>query len=547
MHSIEVVLAMLLAVLLSGYLVRVLPFSLPLPLVQIALGATIAGVFNHGVVLDPGIFFLLFLPPLLFLDGWRIPKSGLLRDRAVILELALGLVVFTVIGAGFLIHWLIPAMPLAVAFALAAIVSPTDPIAVSSIAARVPIPKRIMHILEGESLLNDASGLVCFRFAVAAAMTGSFSLASASITFLWVALAGLAIGVGFTFAISSAQTWLSRHFGEESGSPILLSLLTPFGAYLLAEHLQASGILAAVAAGITMSYVELSGRALATTRVQRTAVWDTVQFTLNGIIFVLLGEQLPGILRGAIASVHESGHHNPWWLLVYALTISAGLGLLRFVWVWASLRWSLFRAQRRGEPAIKPNWRLVVAVSLAGVRGAITLAGVLTLPLLLPDGSVFPARDLAIFLAAAVILISLVVASLALPRILTGLELPAEPAERLAEEHARLAAARKAVAAIEKAQHDLPVDPAEVEIYTSAAMRVLALYQNRLTSDADAGASGVDATELRKADKAERALRLAALQAERAEIFNLARHHHLPDEISRKLVRELDLMESRYR
>src|SRR5690606_7549773 len=171
MHSIEVVLVMLLSVVVSGYLARLIPGSIPLPLVQIGFGAVIAGVFNHGVTLEPELFFLLFLPPLLFLDGWRVPKIGLLHDRGTILELAFGLVVFTVVGAGFLIHWLIPSIPLPVAFALAAIVSPTDPVAVSSIAAKVPIPKRMMHILEGESLLNDASGLVCFRFAVAAALT----------------------------------------------------------------------------------------------------------------------------------------------------------------------------------------------------------------------------------------------------------------------------------------------------------------------------------------------------------------------------------------
>lgn len=542
MHSIEVVLAMILAVLVSGHVVRALPIALPLPLVQIALGAVISGVFDQGVRLDPQVFFLLFLPPLLFLDGWRIPKNGLFRDRGVILELALGLVIFTVIGAGFLIHWLIPSMPLAVAFALAAIISPTDPVAVSSIAARAPIPKRVMHILEGESLLNDASGLVCFRFAVAAAMTGSFSLASASVTFLWVALAGLAIGVGVTLGVSRGQTWLSRRFGEESGSSILISLLIPFGAYLLAEHLQASGILAAVAAGVTMSYVELSGRALPTTRVQRAAVWDTVQFTLNGIMFVLLGEQLPGILDAAAATVAESGHRNPWWLAVYALAISAGLAVLRFTWVWTSLRLSLFNARRRGEPMDKPHWRLVAAMSLAGVRGAITLAGVLTLPLLLPDGTDFPARDLAIFLAAAVILLSLLVASVALPRILRGLEAPAESAEYREEDLARRQAARMAVAAIEKAQRDLPAEAAET--YTSAAVRVLALYQNRLD---DGGSSGLGAAQLRKADAAERVLRLAGLQAERETIFDLARHHRISDEISRKLVREIDLIEARYR
>src|SRR6218665_2287677 len=194
MHTIEVVLAMLVAVVASGYLVRILPFSLPLPLVQIGLGALIAGVFNRGHALEPDMFFLLFLPPLLFLDGWRIPKQGLFRDKGAILELAFGLVVFTVVGAGLMIHWMIPSMPMAVAFALAAIVSPTDPVAVGAIASRVPIPKRLMHILEGESLLNDASGLVCFRFAGAAAVTGAFSITSAALTFVWLAAGGIAAG-----------------------------------------------------------------------------------------------------------------------------------------------------------------------------------------------------------------------------------------------------------------------------------------------------------------------------------------------------------------
>lgn len=545
MNSIELVLVMLLAVLASGYLVRVLPFSLPLPLVQIATGAAISGVLKHGVALDPDVFFLLFLPPLLFLDGWRIPKDGLLRDRTVILELALGLVVFTVVGAGFLIHGLVPAMPLAVAFALAAIVSPTDPVAVSSITARVPIPKRLMHILEGESLLNDASGLVCFRFAVAATVTGSFSLSSASLSFLWVALAGVGIGVLFTLAVSLMQRWLSRQFGEESGSPILLSLLIPFGAYLLAEKMAASGILAAVAAGITTSYVELGGRVLATTRLQRAAVWNTVQFALNGIMFVLLGEQLPGILHDAAVSVEQSGHLNPWWLAVYALAINFGLGLLRFVWVWVSVRWTLLRARHRGERMSKPHWRIILAMSLAGVRGAITLAGVMTLPLLMPDGSAFPARDLTIFLATAVILLSLLAASFGLPPLLKGLELPGEPTVQREEDQARHAAATVAIAAVEKTRHALAqkATAADADIYSNAATRVLAFYQSRLDSEITDG----DATQLRKADEAERALRLAALQAERAEIFNLTRQHGISDETSRKLIRELDLAEARYR
>jgi CPA1 family monovalent cation:H+ antiporter len=535
---------MLLAVLASSYLVRVLPFALPLPLVQIALGAVIAGSFNHGVELDPAIFFLLFLPPLLFLDGWRIPKDGLFRDKATILELALGLVVLTVVGAGFLIHWLIPAMPLAVAFALAAIISPTDPIAVSAIAARAPIPRRLMHILEGESLLNDASGLVCFRFAVAAAMTGGFSLVNAALTFLWLALAGLAIGVGFTLGVSFAQVWLSRRFGQDVGAPILMSLLIPFGAYLIAEYVEASGILAAVAAGITMSYVELSGRAQASTRMQRTAVWDMLQFTLNGIMFVLLGEQLPNILQRAVLAVEQSDHPSPWWLLVYTLVITLVLAGLRYAWVWTSLRLTALRARYRGEQHTDPNQRLIIATSLAGVRGAITLAGVLTLPLLLPDGTPFPARDLVIFLAAAVILLSLLIASIALPRILKGLEVPAEPARQREEDRARCEAADAAIAAIEKARHDLPDQAADAEVYAAAAARLIDLYQRRVGSGV---LSDVEAEELHKAEQAERTLRLVGLRAERERIFNLARTSQISDETSRKLVREIDLMESRYR
>ncbi|WP_282263935.1 Na+/H+ antiporter [Stenotrophomonas sp. PS02301] len=521
MHTIEVVLAMLVAVVASGYLVRVLPLSLPLPLVQIGLGAVIAGVFNRGHALEPEMFFLLFLPPLLFLDGWRIPKQGLFRDKGVILELAFGLVVFTVIGAGFLIHWMIPVMPLAVAFALAAIISPTDPVAVSSIASRAPIPKRLMHILEGESLLNDASGLVCFRFAVAAVMTGSFSLATASLTFLWVAVAGLAIGVAVTLGVSTFQRWLWRRFGEEPGAALLVNLLIPFAAYLLAEEFNASGILSAVAAGITMSYVELSGRVSGSMRVQRAAVWNMLQFSFNGIMFVLLGEQLPGIVERAIKTVSESGHHSAWWLLVYVVVINLALVLLRLAWVWLSLRWSLLRARHRGEARQGTSWRIVVATSVAGVRGAITLA-------------------------AAVILISLVGASIALPRLLKGLELPADSGERKEEDLARKLAAKAALAGVERTRQQLVQNQTteNVQLYNDAASRVSLLYQRNLEKDAGPDA---DPDKVKRMEQGYRQLRTAGLTAEREELFRLTRRGKISDEISRRLIRNLDLLETRQR
>ena len=544
METISLVLSMLAAVVVSAVLVRSIPLAIPTPLVQIGLGAAIASVSHREGQLDPEIFFLLFLPPLLFLDGWRISKEGLLRDRAMILELALGLVIGTVVCMGFFFHWLIPAMPLPVAFALAAVVSPTDPVAVSAITARAPMPRRIMHVLEGESLLNDASGLVCFRFAVAAVLTGTFSAPEATLTFIQLAVVGVVAGTGLTYVAMRLKHWVSRRLGEEAGSQVLISLLIPFGAYELAEHLGGSGILAAVAAGITMSYMELSGRALATTRMQRAAVWDTVQFALNGVMFVLLGEQLPGILGRAIDVVQQSDQLNPWWLAVYALATNIGLACLRFGWVWISFRLTSSLATLRGEtPAEKPTLRLIAAMSVAGARGAITLAGVLSLPLVLADGTAFPTRDLAIFLAASVIIGSLAVATLTLPSLLQGLVPPSDPARETEIDRARNAAAKAAIAAIEAALHAMGSGKSDADLYAEAASRVMDLYRRRMEGQT----ASDNAIRIRRCDDIERDLRLAALRAERDVLFALARAHSVSDRSCRKLVREIDLQEERLR
>ncbi len=541
MALVETILLLLLAVVVSGWLARITRIALPL--VQIALGAVIVLITGESVTLDPALFFLLFLPPLLFLDGWRIPKEDLLRDRAIILELALGLVVFTVVGVGLLIHWLIPAMPMPVAFALAAILSPTDPIAVSAIAARAPIPKRMMHILEGESLLNDASGLVCMRFAVAAAVTGLFSVTDALATFAWVALAGIGVGVGLTAAISLIKQFVSKKLGEDVGAQIIISLLMPFAAYLVAEHLHASGILAAVAAGVTMSFTERSGRALAQTRIRRTAVWDTVQFAANGVIFVLLGEQMPAILAGAKTVVVTTSHHEVWWLAIYVLVIFAALAAMRFAWVWVSLKLTLYKARRQGSTGPKISWQLVLAISLAGVRGAITLAGILTLPLVLSDGSPFPARDLAIFLATGVIVVSLVTATVLLPRVLNGLKLPPEPSHQQEEDLSRVAAAAAAIRAIENAQHAMAEGKTDPDLYAETASRLMEVYRRRI--DLRSNHEGSPA-QTPRADDVERELRLVGLAAERDEVMRLARARKVEEVTARRLVREIDLQEIRY-
>ncbi len=548
MESVSVVLFLLLAVVVSGAVSRMLPWSVPTPLVQILLGCVIGLSTSYSVSLDPELFLLLFLPPLLFLDGWRIPKDELFKDVSTVVELALGLVLTTVIGMGLFIHWMIPAMPLAVAFALAAVVSPTDPIAVSAIAARVPIPKRMMHILEGESLLNDASGLVCLRFAVAAALTGTFSAGGAALNFLWVAGAGLAIGVAVTIVVSRAKAWVTRRWGEDTGSQILVSLLIPFGSYMLAEHFHASGILAAVSAGVTMTFAEISREAMAVTRMRRNSVWDTIQFTLNGIIFVLLGEQLPAILAGAKRTVAVTGHTQPGWLALYVVAIVIGLAALRFAWVWLSLKFTILRKRQASggnnvaAAVATPNWRLVAAMSFAGVRGAITLAGVLTLPLVLNDGTPFPARDLAIFLAAGVIIVSLLLASIALPVLLKNLTMPGEPSKQAEEDAARVATAEAAIKAIERHQHRLAESHGDADRYAAAGGRVMDLYRERIE-----GLREGERDAAREQERLFRDFRLVGLKAERAALGELIRSRSAGSETIRKLTRELDLSEARFR
>lgn len=544
MHLIETVLLLLLAVVVSGSIARITRIALPL--VQIGLGAAIVLITGKTVDLEPDIFFLLFLPPLLFLDGWRIPKEDLFRDRAVILELALGLVLFTVVGLGFLIWWMIPEMPLPVAFALAAILSPTDPIAVQAIAARAPIPKRLMHILEGESLLNDATGLTCMRIAVAAATTGAFSIGHAVGTFAWLALVGIAVGVLVTMAISYAKSFVSRRWGEDVGAQILVSLLIPFAAYLVAEELHASGILAAVAAGVTMSFTErggIAGQSMAMTRIRRSVVWDTVQFVANGIIFVILGEQMPSIMSRAAEVVAGTSRPEVWWLAVYVFGIVATLAALRFVWVWTSLKLTLFRRRHRGPPA-KVGLRLTMVMSLAGVRGAITLAGILTLPFALGDGSPMPSRNLAIFLAAGVIVVSLVVATFALPRLLKNVELPPEPSHEQEEDRGRVAAASAAIRAIEDASHAMAEGKSNPDLYSDIAGRIMETYRQRIETHTRTDEE--DAALTRKMDDIERRLWLAGLAAEREELRRLMRARQLDEVTAKKLFRDVDLQELRY-
>ncbi|CRM48635.1 Na+/H+ antiporter [Pseudomonas sp. 25 E 4] len=541
MQTAYTVLILLMLVSVSRLVGRVVP--LPLPLVQIAAGALLAWpTLGLHVALDPELFLFLFLPPLLFSDGWRMPKRELWRLRGPILTLAVGLVLFTVVGAGYFIQWLLPAIPLPAAFALAAVLSPTDAVAVSAISQN-RLPKPLMHMLQGEALMNDASGLVTFKFALAAALTGVFSLADASLTFVLVAVGGLAVGVALSWLVGRLRAWMIARGWDDPATHVVFMLLLPFAAYVVAERLGASGILSAVAAGMMQSWLDLLPRQTST-RLLNRSVWSLLEFAFNGLIFLLLGLQLPDIIKAVVS-------HEPtvWPTLFYrcldVVVIFLVLVVLRFIWVQSIWRLSVLlrRLRGKGELTQVPTARSCWLLTFGGVRGAVTLAGVMSVPLLLAPGQNFPERDLLIFIAAGVILLSLVAACIALPLLLRGLEKsPDEKRQNEVREAWRKTAeaAIHALEAEEPAEAD-PADAAKAALATELRARLMSEYRHQLEVFNDSAEAQALAQQM---DQLERKLRLKALRAQRLELYSLSRHHQIGDDVLREVLAELDMSEA---
>lgn len=550
MHAVEIVLVVLLLGALTGIVARYLR-AVPLPLIQIALGALLSWPQDGlHIAFDPELFLALFIPPLLFADGWRIPKREFFALQAPILRLALGLVLFTVLGLGTLIHWLLPEVPLAVAFALAAVVSPTDAVAVSAITRNLGLPARTLHLLQGESLLNDASGLVALKFAVAATLTGVFSWTAAVREFLWVALGGLGVGALLGWGFAAARETVTRRVGDVAATQmVLLLVLLPFAAYLLAEHVGVSGILAAVAAGFTTNYADLRRSAFIGERMQSEGVWAMMESAFNGAVFLLLGLQLPLIVG---RTLHAAGER--WWLPAgQALAISLGLLGLRWIWLWLGVRGSLWRASERGGSGERPSRLLTLATTLAGIRGAVTLAGALSVPLLMADGTPFPARDQLVFLATGTILCTLVIGSIGLPLALRRLPASGEPLLAREDRQARMAACRAAIDFLARPPQGAQADDAVWRAqHQEAAGRLTQDYRKRIdmldAPDAaqtpEAQADSPEAVhERRQRYLVEMKLRLAALRAERETLYAERQAQRINDETLRALVAELDLAE----
>ncbi|SFN23092.1 sodium/proton antiporter, CPA1 family [Izhakiella capsodis] len=536
------ILIMTLAVSLSGVAARMTPFQIPLPLVQIALGAVLAWpTFGLHVDFDPALFLVLFIPPLLFADGWKTPTSEFFHHGREIIGLALVLVLITVVGIGYLIYWMVPGIPLIPAFALAAVLSPTDAVALSGIVGEGRIPKKIMSILQGEALMNDASGLVSLKFAIAVAMgTMVFTVSGATIEFLKVALGGLLAGIAVSLLYGRSLRLFSRWSGDDPATQTVLLLLLPFASYLIAEHLGVSGILAAVAAGMTVTRSGIMRQAPLAMRLRANSVWQMLEFVFNGMVFLMLGLQLPGILEISLQQANADPNVDMWMLVVSIMMVYAALMAVRFGWLWIMQRISQRLLKHKPMEFGNYTFRELLIASFAGVRGAITLAGVLSVPLYLVDGDPFPARYELVFIATGVILFSLLVGVVVMPLLLRSVETIDPSKQRREIQEARALMAGTAIDSLYKMETRLTQDTTEnldPELVKEVSSRVIGLMRRRLD-----GKNDLEAALL--VENLERRFRLTALRAERGELYHLRATQQISSETMIALLRDLDLLET---
>jgi CPA1 family monovalent cation:H+ antiporter len=523
MQLIEFTLVLLLVTAIGGALVRFTPLGLPIFLVFIGAAASLIPGLDK-LTLDPEIFLLLFIPPLLFADARGLPRRDLLHVLKPVLLLAIGLVVLTVLSVGYFIHWLVPSMPLAVAFMLGAIVSPTDAVATVATTAGLPLPHRVANVVNAESLLNDATGLVAFKLAVAAAAAAStVSGSDVLLNFLLLSGGGVAVGL--------VVEWLGRKLREALISvgvndPVLqtlLAVLVPYAAYLAAEVLHVSGVLAVVLAGLYAGGKEVEGLSAEGRRHARE-VWRMISWVFNGLVFVLLGLQLRHML-------HAVEHFPAWWLAGLALALWALLTGLRVGWVWASAKVRFRLLWGWAGASTGPDWKRMLLVSWAAVRGSITLATALSVPLLTSVGTPFPQRELVVFLAASTIILTLLLNGIPLPWLIARLR-PHSDAEGLPEENAaRTELARAGIAALQPALATLADD--EDRRFVQGLIH---RYEDKITLRQGGPTAAAKATHIVLA----RRLRLAGIEAERERLLQLHAQGAINDETLRVIEEELD-------
>src|SRR5437773_4560017 len=488
--------------------------------------AGIALAFVPGmptVELPPELVLLVFLPPLIYSASvamsWREFKHNL---RPIIL-LSVGCVIFTAFAVAAATHYLI-GLPWNVGFLLGAIVAPPDVVAPLAIARKLGMPRRILVILEGEGLANDATALILYRFAVAAISTGLFSLPKATGTFAVIVFGEILFGV--------AIGWLSlraRHRARDPPVEITLSLITPYLAFWIPEHFGGSGVIATVACGL---YISWNGPLLipAATRLQGIFFWDLVIYLIEGLLFLLTGFQMRSLFEKSKTFPLDA-------ILIATALVTAMIIVARFAWVYPATYLPRVLSKRLRERDPSPPWQWVFVLSFTGVRGAVSLAAALALPYALPGGEGFPYRDLILFVSFGVIFVTLVGLGLGLPLVVRWLGLAqAGRAEHLAEHESELAARREALGAALKS-FDAITDDRELSDEVVKLLRARhEIRTNQLPDSLDPDAQEVSATGVE--------LTRELIAAERKFIHVLLRDGKITDEIRRRIERDLDLEEA---
>jgi monovalent cation/hydrogen antiporter len=512
-----VVLALILAVAMLLALAPTLHIPYPILLV---LGGLLIGIAPGmpEFELDPQLVFFGVLPPLLYGAAFFTSLRELRAQARPIGLLAVGLVVVTTVGVAVVAHAFVDGLSWPSAFVLGAIVSPTDPLAATSIARRLGVPRKLVTIVEGESLVNDGTGLVLYRVAVAAVVTGSFSAFYTGGLFVVVAGGGIAFGL--------LVGWIVRQVRRRLDNPpaeITISLLTGYMAFIPADLMGVSAVLATVTAGIYLGWhtPELTTPQV---RLQGLAVWEIVTYLLNALLFVLIGLQLPVVIDAL-------GGFSASTLLGYAALVSVTVVVVRFAWVFAVLHAPKKIARRMS------NWRGAVFLSWAGMRGAVSLAAALALPLQTDAGTAFPGRDLVLFLTFSVILVTLVGQGLTLPLVIRVLGIEDDGVDDRQDAKARIHAAEAALARLEELA-------TEDWVREDTAERVRGAYNfrtSRFRARLDDGDDG--AIESRSQDY--QRLRRELLDAERSALVELRRAGVISNDVWLRVGRDLDLEDQR--
>lgn len=519
---IMVVVALLVAVIATRT-------SFPQPIAMLIAGLVIAAVPGiPRIYLEPDLIFYILLPPILFEAAYFTSWRDFVHYRRAIFLLAVGLVTVTSAVVAAICVALIPGMSWANGFLLGAIVSPPDAAAATAITRKLHLPPRIVHILEGESLVNDASALTLYRFALAAAVSGSFSLSSALGAFFWTALGGTTIGLvlGYTF-VKVYPRLVDEHV------EILSTFLLSFSSYLIAERAHTSGVLSVVAAGLVLGWH--SPRLFtATTRIRATAVWQSLLFVIQAVMFLGIGLVLPEVLAALRV-------HSPAELLFWGSILSAAVILVRFAWVFPGTylpRW-LSADIRRREP--EPDWRAVFVVGYTGLRGVVSLAAAQALPATV-NGHPFVHRDLMLFLTFFIILVTLGGQGVLLSKVIALVKLPCDQTVNREHLEARIYAAEQALVRLAEIESDAIRHP-------EVLGRIRGYFTDRLTAlRAEMDASNLTqrpAAPEQFSSLAEQKLWWELAHVERNAVLQMRRERRIGDEAMRRIEHDLDLLEAR--